>query len=186
MEPTLFTSAAMRLGLDFEPKVLEKYVDHEKSKNVDIVLGKVGLIIDSSYGFLAASPDSTVSTCINNRLVGIEEVKTKVADKWSRRLIADCTKDSSYPLKSVDQTNFTTFTLKENNQWFHQIQLQLFVCRSFAQYCDLAVYHIQSKDFACIRILPNQSWVTKHLPKFELFFKTFMAPKIIAKHKSVA
>lgn len=185
MEPTVFTSAAMKLGLDLEPAVLEKYVDFQKSNNNEVVLGKLGLMIDTEYGYLAASPDSTVS--VNNQLVGIVEVKTKVADKWSSKSIVECTKETSYPLKGISQaSNGPGYTLKESSQWFHQIQLQLFVCRSFAQFCDLAVYHKQSNDFACIRVVPDQSWLTKNLPNFQQFFHRFMAPRIIAKHQSHA
>ncbi|XP_060608411.1 uncharacterized protein LOC132760456 [Ruditapes philippinarum] len=181
MQPSSFTSAAMRLGLEFEPKVLERYEAMNRSNNIQIK--KLGLIIDKEYGFLASSPDSGIVQ--NGHLVGLVEVKTKISDKWSKKSIADCVKDSSYPLKSVVNTNNrnqTTFSLKENNPWYHQIQLQLFVCRSFAQFCDLAIYHVECQDFFCLRIKPSEVWVKKHLPELEQFFNNFMAPHIIEKH----
>ncbi|XP_053383213.1 uncharacterized protein LOC128549755 [Mercenaria mercenaria] len=185
MQPSTFTSAAMRLGLELEPKVLERYETMLKANNVQTTLKKIGLLIDTEHGFLAASPDSGIIE--NGNLVGLVEVKTKVADKWSKKSIADSAKDSGYPLKCVasnDASNSTNFILKETNPWYHQIQLQLFVCRSFAKFCDLAVFHVECQDFVCLRIKLNDDWVQKHLQKFEHFFDNFMAPKIIEKHKA--
>ncbi|KAH3837836.1 hypothetical protein DPMN_111238 [Dreissena polymorpha] len=123
MQPSSFTSAAMRLGMELEPKVLERYEATKKADNDEVTLKKMGLLIDTEYGFLAASPDSGVIQ--NGNLVGLVEVKTKIGDKWSKKSIADSVKDSGYPLKCVASNDGTThFMLKESNPWI-QISLSL-------------------------------------------------------------
>ncbi|KAH3890016.1 hypothetical protein DPMN_014083 [Dreissena polymorpha] len=49
-----FTSAAMRLGFELKPKVLERYEATKKADNDEVSLKKIGLLIDTQYVFLAA------------------------------------------------------------------------------------------------------------------------------------
>ena len=73
-EPSLFSSAAMKYGLEFEPVILDRYVAEMANEGQVISLKKIGLVVDTDHGFLAASPDSGVEDG-NANLVGIDECK---------------------------------------------------------------------------------------------------------------
>ena len=173
-EPSKFSSAAMKYGLECEPTILEHY----KEEKGNVTLSKLGLMIDTEHGFLAASPDCGVEE--NGSLVGIVECKTAV--KWSKKTVQECLMDASYPLKTEIVNGNAVVGLKPNYAWYHQIQLQLFVCRSFARFCDLALFHPESKSLHIERFLLDDKWVTKFVPLFEKFFDLYMAPKVISKH----
>ncbi|KAL3885056.1 hypothetical protein ACJMK2_025154 [Sinanodonta woodiana] len=121
VSPSTFSSAAMKYELDMEPTVINRYVAEKVKEGSNISIKKLE----------------------NNSLVGI--VECKVAVKWSHETVADSVKEPGYPLKSmkINQhgTSVQVFGLKPNYAWYHQIQLQLYVCRSFAKYCDLALLH---------------------------------------------
>ncbi|KAL3888874.1 hypothetical protein ACJMK2_001234 [Sinanodonta woodiana] len=138
LEPSTFSSAAMKYELDMEPTVINRYVAEKVKEGSNISIKKLGLIIDKDHGFLAVSPDGGIEE--NNSLVGI--IECKVAIKWSHQTVVDSVKEPGYPLKSMKINQHGTlvqvFGLKPNYAWYHQIQLQLYVCRSFAKYCDLA------------------------------------------------
>jgi hypothetical protein len=127
---------------------------------------------------LAASPDAGVEE--DGNLIGLLECKTAV--KWSDKLVKDCLHDSSYPLISGKVNGKDTISLKPNHHWYHQVQLQLFVCRHFARYCDLAIQHPGTRDFFCTRFTLDSTWVHLYSPKFEEFFNKYMAPKLISKY----
>ncbi|KAL3888868.1 hypothetical protein ACJMK2_001228 [Sinanodonta woodiana] len=143
--------SAMKYELDMEPTVINRYVAEKVKEGSNISIKKLGLIIDKDHGFLAVSPDGGIEE--NNSLVGI--VECKVAVKWSHQTVVDCVKEPGYPLKSmkINQhgTSVQVFGLKPNYDWYHQIQLQLYVCRSFAKYCDLALLHPDSGSLYCQR-----------------------------------
>ncbi|KAL3888824.1 hypothetical protein ACJMK2_001184 [Sinanodonta woodiana] len=144
LEPSTFSSAAMKYGLDMEPTVINRYVAEKVKEGSNISIKKLGLIIDKDHGFIAVSPDGGIEE--NNSLVGI--VECKVAVKWSHQTVVDCVKEPGYPLNSMQinqhGTSVQVFGLKPNYAWYHQIQLQLHACRSFAKYCDLALLHPDS------------------------------------------
>ena len=98
--------------------ILERY-QLEKAKGGNaITLHKLGLIIDSYHGFLAASTDCGVIE--NGSLVGME---CKTAVKWSKKTVSECVKETTYPLKSVlinkNGNVRTIIKLKPNHAWYH-------------------------------------------------------------------
>ena len=119
-QPSLFSSAAMKYGLEFEPVILDRYVTEKANAGQTITLKKIGLVVDTDHGFLAASPDSGVED--NGSLVGIVECKTAV--KFSKKTISECINEASYPLKAVTINQMTHYELKESHAWYNQIQLQ--------------------------------------------------------------
>lgn len=173
----------MKYGLEMEPIVINRYVTEKVKESSNISIKMLGLSIDKDHGFIAASPGGGVEE--NNSLVGI--VECEVALKWSQKTVGDGAKEPGHPLKSVkinqNGTAVKVFVLKPNYAWYHQIQLQLYACRSFAKYCDLALLHPESESFHCQRSELNQEWVDQILPKLETFFDKYIADIILQKYK---
>ena len=74
-DPTVdrFISAACNYGLQYEDTARKEYVAAMKKMHVDFEMNKTGLIIDSIYPFMGASPDGLVScTCCGR---GVLEAK---------------------------------------------------------------------------------------------------------------
>ena len=106
-----------------------------------------GFIIHPTMGWLGASPDAKVVDPSLQLLNGITEFKCP----YSKR-------DKS-PKECCDDPSFyCTWTnghlqLKHNHQYYHQVQLQLFVGTDFS-WCDFCVY--TPKGLAVQRIYPDK------------------------------
>ena len=174
--PSSYQSAAMKFGSDFESTIIDRYTQESNPNNV--TTKRLGLVVDPSYPFLAASPDSGIE--INGSISGILECKTAV--KFSGKTVEECLTDSSYPFVSNIINSHPSIQLRPNHVWYHQIQLQLFVCRRFAQFCDLAIMHPESNSFFCQRFHLDNAWVQKYVHRFQDFFSQFMIPKILSKY----
>ena len=117
----------MKYGLKFESVILNRYVTEKANAGLTITLKKICLVIDTYHGFLAASPDSGVED--NGSMVVIVECKTAV--KFSKKTISECINEASFPLKALTINQTTHYELKESHTWYNQIQLQLFVFRTY-------------------------------------------------------
>ena len=137
----------MKCGLEFEAVILERYQLVKAKEGNAITLQKLGLMIDTEHGFLAAFPDCGLKE--NGSLVGIVECKTAV--KWSKKTVSECVKETTYPLKSVlinqNRNVRTIIKLKPNHAWYHQ--------RSFSRYRDIVLLHPESSSIHCKRFELN-------------------------------
>ena len=80
--------------------------------------------------------------------------------------ILQACQDPKFCLKYDDVTQ--TFSLKENHQYYSQVQHQLLVSRR--RYCDFFVW--TTVDFVVIRILRNETFISDMLPKLEHVYIT--------------
>ena len=138
--------------------------DHE-----GLTMQKCGFIIHPTKGWLGASPD------------------VKVLDPWSEevgiaKFKCPYSKQDLSPLEACADTKFCgevvngQFQLKRNHQYFHQVQLQLYVSRDMHSFCDFCVY--TPVEVAVERIYPCKEWEGTCIPHLEDYFK-YMLPEII-------
>jgi len=81
LQPTDFSSVAMRYGIDHEKVALEAYVAfQQKNDHPDLLVSPSGFIINPKYCFLSASPDGAVyNPSSTNELFGFFEIECPCA-----------------------------------------------------------------------------------------------------------
>ena len=77
---------------------------------------------------------------------------------------------------SIDLTGDQGIRPNRNHQYYHQVQLQLYV--SEAPWCDFCVWI--SKDLAIERIYSDEaSWQLEQIPKLDSYFHECILPEIV-------
>lgn len=79
-----------------------------------------------------------------------------------------------------DETQFCleeSLHLKKNHQYYHQVQLHMFVCN--VQYCDFVVW--TSAEVIVRRIIRDEEILQKALPKAEKFFLASVLPELLTR-----
>lgn len=67
--------------------------------------------------------------------------------------------------------------LKRSHQYFHQVQLQLYVCSDFCSWCDFCVY--TTKGCLVCRQQLDSDWVSQCIPELEFYFNPeIVCPKV--------
>ena len=139
--------------------------DHE-----GLTTQKCGFIIHPTKGWLGASPD------------------VKIFDPWSEevgiaKFKCPYSKQDLSPLEACADTKFCgevvngRFQLKRNHQYFHQVQLQLYVSRDMHSFCDFCIY--TPIEVAVERIYPCKEWEDTCIPHLEDYYDKYMLPEII-------
>ena len=80
--------------------------------------------------------------------------------------------DKNYCCKKIDGHP----QLKRQHNYYHQVQLQLYVERDFYSWCDLCLYTL--KHISVERIYSSEGWQEKHIPKLEEYFDIYMVPEV--------
>ena len=157
----------IKWGRDKEPLAQYKYVDFLRSRgHHNLTVHKCGFYVHPHKGWLGASPDGVVYDPTVSDSQGILEIKCP----YSAR---DCTveeacKDTSF----YCFLNGTNLRLKEDHHYYHQVQLQLYVCGSEYSWCDFCVY--TNKDIAVERIRPDLQWQQQKLPQLQDYFYNYI------------
>ena len=122
-----------------------------------------GFIVYPTMGWLGASPDAKVyDPSIHPSYIdcnGIAEFKCPYS------------KQDKSPQESCQDPNFFcelangSFQLKHKHNYFHQVQLQLFVSGDMFSWCEFCVY--TPVGVAVERIYPCKEWQSMYIPKLE-------------------
>ena len=160
-------------GKDNEQVACQMYTSHmRRNGHPDLCVHKCGFIIHSKLGWLGASPDGRVTDpslqCVN----GIVEFKCPYA--YRDKKLQEACKDEHFYCGLND--NGTIF-LKVMHQYYHQVQLQLFVGSDMFAWCDFCIY--STKGVLVQRIFPDLKWRTDNIPKLEEYYDNFMLPEIV-------
>ena len=67
--------------------------------------------------------------------------------------------------------------LKHHHQYYHQVQLQLFVGMDMYSWCDFCVYTL--KGISVERIWLDTDWCNLYIQELESYFDTYMLPEIM-------
>ena len=70
-----------------------------------------------------------------------------------------------------------SFCLKDTHEYYHQVQLQLYVGMDLYHWCDFCVFTL--KGIEVRRILLDTSWCNTHIPELESYLDAYMLPEIL-------
>ena len=163
--------AAIAWGRQNESTACGKYEDYmNKNGHSGLTTIACGFIIHPTKGWLGASPDAKVNDP-SHELFGVAEFKCPYSKRDVSPLEACC--DPNFYCELVDGH----FQLKRTHQYFHQVQLQLYVSRDMYSFCDFCVYTL--KNVAVERIYPCKEWEDVYIPQLEHYFDHYMLPEIL-------
>jgi len=173
LQPTNFTSDAMKYGIDNEKVALEQYVTlQHQSGHPDLLVSPSGFIVNPSFPYLGASPDAAVYDPSNDKQpFGFVEIKCP----YSAR--------DTTPYDAAQSSKFCCtvnsdgdIVLKEKHAYYSQVQGQMAI--GDRPWCDFVIYtptqtHIQRIHF-------NKTYWESVLPKLNSFYDTCLAPEIVS------
>ena len=126
---------AMKEGIEWEPKIIEKF-----KKETDHKVHKIGFVISESHPFLGVSPDGITE---EGKLVEVKKVISR-----EEEFLSDILCRLSIYKRSADGQ----ISLNRNHKYLYQIQQQLFctkseachfiVCNCEETHTDIFVFHL--------------------------------------------
>ena len=158
-----FQSAYTNWGIKHEAAARRQYMNRTKN-NVE----QCGLIINSEYPYLGASPDGLIVDSD-----GIIEIKCPASEKWKMALPEDCARDKDFYcfLNDVDE-----ICLKEEHHYYYQIQGQLAITKR--KWCDFIIWTL--KGLSVQRIFFKSDFWENMLSKLKFFYVTNVMPEILS------
>ena len=168
--PLIYAPKAISWGRKKEPVARTAYIQHMKCHgHPNLKANTSGFYVHPEKGWLGASPDGKVCDP-NSSSSGIAELKCPFS-KADVSVQSACGDDNFY----CDLTGDQGIRLNRNHQYYHQVQLQLYV--SEAPWCDFCVW--TSKDFAIERIYSDEAWQLEQIPKLDSYFRECILPEIV-------
>ena len=127
-----FKSAACEYGCKHESDARKEYEYVMKQHHQLFTVKESGLILDPMYSFVGASPDGVVTcTCCGT---GVLEIKCPYSCR--NKGLQELSEEKSRFFLCVTEAG--NLELKDNHQYFYQIQLQMKLCN--ASFCDFVVW----------------------------------------------
>ncbi len=168
--PFHHTPKAISWGRKNEPVARSAYIQYVKTLgDPKINVSLCGFYIHRDKGWLGASPDAKVQDAVDSSF-GIAEFKCPFS-KAEVTVRSACEDQNFYCELTEDQN----IKLKRNHEYYHQVQLQLYV--SGAVWCDFCVWTTKSMETE--RIYPCIKWQEEEVPKLDAFFYEFISPEIV-------
>lgn len=154
-----------------EEEIARKCYSKEVNKtHQNVKISLCGFVIQPDEPHLGASPDGkVVCSCCGE---GVLEIKCPYKYREGLQGVT-FTEDFC-----LDQT----FQLKKTHQYYHQIQLHMFVCN--VQYCDFVVWTTQ--ELVVNRIPRDEEFLQKNLPKAKQCFVSFILPELVTRSQDPA
>ena len=163
---------SIKWGIENEPSARIAYVEYMEANGHDHIETKPsGFIVHPTMGWLGASPDAFVLDPSGTLCNGIAEFKCPFTSKDISP--SDACKDSSFYCTIINNR----LHLKRDHLYYHQVQLQLFVCMDLCNWCDFCVYTL--KGVAVERIFLDTEWCNTYIPELESYFDAYMLPEIV-------
>ena len=149
------------------------YIKKMERSHKEFHFCKIGLMLNSQWPFLGASPDGLISCkCCGQ---GILEVQCPYSCRDIPLSEYACEQNS---MLSPAQS---TYALKQDYQYYYQVLCQLFV--SGAQYSHFLVW--TQNETHNETILPDKSFFEMNASKSENCFKLCILPEMLAKHTEI-
>lgn len=162
----------IKWGIENESNARDAYITYMKENgHANLETRPIGFVIHLSQGWLGASPDAFVIDTAFIQPNGIAEFKCPFSKK-----------DESVHNACSDQHFYCTMVdgklhLKRDHPYYHQVQLQLYVCMDMCDWCDFCVYTL--KGVAIERIFLDTEWCDKYILELESYFDAYMLPEIV-------
>ena len=158
-------------GRDNEARACLAYVDYMQKRGHPVKTAPSGFVVHPDKGWLGASPDAWVTDPSSAQVEGIAEFKCPY------------TKLGVTPEEACEDSNFCCtmvngrIQLKREHQYYHQVQLQLFIASDLCHWCDFCIY--TTKGVTVERIFPDSLWRQKNCPVLENYFFDFMLSELV-------
>ena len=160
-------------GLQNEQVACRSYQQHMLSiGHSGLTTQPIGFIVHPTKGWFGASPDAKVydpSSHVNCH--GIAEFKCP----YSKRDISP--QEACQDPQFCCELQSGTIHLKRNHNYYHQVQLQLYVGSDLYSWCDFCIY--TTVGVAVERIYPSKEWQSTCLPILEQYYDTHILPEIV-------
>ena len=175
-KPFTIVPAPIKWGRDNEPIALQKYVEYmQENGHTELKLRQCGFFVHPHKPWLGASPDGIVVDPPYS--TGLLEIKCPYSVRDTPPRLA-CQESSFYCYTSDDGIP----RLKRTHEYYHQVQLELYVCSDSCGWCDFCVY--TTKGILVERIYPDQEWEQKCIPQLkEYYFKHILPELVYPMHK---
>ena len=171
-----FTSKQTTWGCKHEKAACDQYTKATRDKHVEFAVKDSGLVINSLWPFIGASPDAVVSCQCCGK--GTLEIKCPYCHRGEG--IEDAAShDKNFCLKTADDG---LITLDHTHAYYYQVQTQLFVTN--VDYCDFCVCTFSDDSVNGLhieRILKDLQFWSDCTKKAESFFLTSILPELLGK-----
>ena len=129
-----------------------------------------GLILDPMCPFVGASPDGVITcTCC-----GTGVLKIKCPYSCKNKGLKEVSEEKSWFFLRVTEAGH--LELKDNHQYFYQVQLQMKLCN--ASYCDFVVWS-KNQGILVQRLFPAAEFINRVLQQVENFIKRGILPELV-------
>jgi len=163
----------IKWGHDNEPVARQAYISFmQDNGHPYLTVSPCGFIVHPQEGWLGVSPDGMVTESPNELSKGLLEIKCPFSKRDVLPKIA-CKDPSFYCFLSDDES----LRLKRDHQYYHQVQLQLFVCSDMCQWCDFCVY--TTKGVMVERLYQDVNWIEEYIPQLRDYYVNFMLPELV-------
>ena len=169
-ESNQFKSTATMWGCEHEKVALEIYKRKADTQHTDVEVLASGLVIDTSYPHMGASPDGIIQCICCGK--GVIEIKCPYSCR--DKTFLETTGDKNFFLELVDGT----YQLKQTHAYYYQVQAQIKFCKGL--YCDFVV--LTENDIIIQRILPDPEFIDAMLEKSTNFFMYAILPELLGKY----
>ena len=173
-ETFTFKTAATEWGINQEPAAILKYISSLSSSHESVSVSEAGFVINPLFPFMGASPDGfTQCDCCGK---GVLEVKCPYTH--CHKSLRSAAEDANFCLEKANDG----FSLKRSHQYYYQVQVQIAVCD--VEYGDFCVCLFSDSDADGLhieRIMCDEAFWSKCLPKVSDFFNTSVLPELVGK-----
>ena len=171
-------NCATRWGLEQEQHSVAVYTSwlRERGSPNPIIDIKCGLVVNTAYPWLAATPDGWVSDSAASPSQGIVEFK----NPYSYR---DLAVSDAITAKKCDclSINNGQITLKRTHSFYYQVQMAMFCTKT--KWCDFFLR--TTVDYYCERVKFEESFCGSILPTLRRFYVLAILPELALKSKPI-
>ena len=165
---------ATRYGTNMEETAKQQYVTHQQQNgHPGLMTRQAGLVVSVDNPWLAASPDGMVQDPDAPQPMGVVEYKNPFSAR-DLTLSEACDKVKTFCLKKQDEEGSMTYKLKQQHDYYYQIQCQMYCCN--VHWCDFVVR--TNKDMHIERKCRAEDWWQKQLPKLNEFYFDALLPEL--------
>ncbi len=171
-KPLIYLPKAIYWGKTHESKACGEYTKYMNANgHTGLSTRRSGFVVHSDKRSLGASPDAWVHDSSCEFPDGIAEFKCPYSKA-----------DVSPSEACEDPSFYCDFTdgklrLKCSHSYYHQVQLQLYVCGSKAAFCDFCIYTL--KGVLIERIFPDKQWQENEAVQLDCYFIDHMLQELI-------
>ena len=167
-EACRFSNAATLWGCQHESDAIGEFIETFAIDHIDTRLEQCGLVVNTEYPFLGASPDGIVYCACHGRSL----LEVKCPYRCCLKPISEVEKDRNFFMKRSLHNNFE---LDKNHSYYYQVQCQLNICE-----IDACFFVVWAPDEIQIqKITRDVSFFEQCLPSVDAFLVKAILPEII-------